>query len=709
MKPFLDRGRHVFRAGLEGIRGGLPYWGSFTLVVLSAVWPFRSVLSYYFTKPDTFQFIHSSRLRSPADLVRILTHPVKSLLHENEVWYRPVNSLSYSLDYALWGLEPFGYHLTDLILHAAVAGLLFCFVYRVHRGDLATAVLAGGLYTFHPLLFDVVPIMAYRHVLLPTVFLLGGMVAFWHHEYGGGGTGARVLSLVCFLLAAGSKETGLLFLPLVALLLVLFGGREGEGWLRRGRRKLRRLAPYVGLALLYVGWWGYVTGWRVFVGGGNTLHRTMLRGSVLQTLRFIVYGGLIRNTPFYFSAVLTPFEPLAVPLQEGVNGILAVPAWYFSGVTSAWIPALPLSFAAALVLWRTGRRAFAPGSSGSPRRMASGAGRLLLGFGLLWLLAFPLCARAVRAVVLHAYEGTTLPWLTAAMESRQKFPVSRYQDRALGYLLTGGVFLCLLGAGVVALLDPDPRRRYSEALRRLTRELRRPRYRPGWFHLGWFLLPGLFFGLTRIAGYDNVYPGVPPLSALTATLLVGSVRGWVRAGKRVFGRTGTEAGMLPAGRALGHGTLAVAAGLLVGLLFLGSPWVNREFERVYGPVQMSHKRYFRALKPALRKLPPGSEVRLLKVPTWFHPDYVRSELPYSGKAAMTWVPHALLVDMMTESDLTLVERTGRGYLAVDPDPKIHLEVREEAAGRYVLEARVSGFSGEPFVTSKREYGTGSGP
>jgi hypothetical protein len=39
--------------------------------------------------------------------------------------YVPLTWISFGLDYVLWGMNPFGYHLTSLLLHVA-AVLLFC-------------------------------------------------------------------------------------------------------------------------------------------------------------------------------------------------------------------------------------------------------------------------------------------------------------------------------------------------------------------------------------------------------------------------------------------------------------------------------------------------------------------------------------------------------------------------------------------------------
>ena len=54
-------------------------------------------------------------------------------LFQNDL-FRPAVNISYAIDYARSGLEPFGYHLTSLLLHMANVVLLFVLV-RVLAGD----------------------------------------------------------------------------------------------------------------------------------------------------------------------------------------------------------------------------------------------------------------------------------------------------------------------------------------------------------------------------------------------------------------------------------------------------------------------------------------------------------------------------------------------------------------------------------------------
>ena len=59
--------------------------------------------------------------------------------------YRPVVTLSYFLDYAIWKLRPFGYHLHNLVLHIFNTLLVYFFVFRL-SADKKVAFLTGLLF-----------------------------------------------------------------------------------------------------------------------------------------------------------------------------------------------------------------------------------------------------------------------------------------------------------------------------------------------------------------------------------------------------------------------------------------------------------------------------------------------------------------------------------------------------------------------------------
>ena len=98
--------------------------------------------------------------------------------------YMPVTWITYGLDYILWGLDPFGYHLTNLALHAANTTLVYVVALRLFRAVWVRALGVGAdslrigaaltalLFGVHPLRVESVVWITERLDLLCGLFYL---------------------------------------------------------------------------------------------------------------------------------------------------------------------------------------------------------------------------------------------------------------------------------------------------------------------------------------------------------------------------------------------------------------------------------------------------------------------------------------------------------------------------------------------------------
>ena len=141
------------------------------------------MLGYFFTAQDATTLIDTGRVRFFRDVLRILNEPLMNgtTLTKVSLFYRPVATLSYSLDYSIWGLDPFGYHLTDLILHILVALAVYLLLLRLTEGKQAVAWLGAVLFTTHPILVESVPAIPRRHDGIAALFLLLSLLLFMKH------------------------------------------------------------------------------------------------------------------------------------------------------------------------------------------------------------------------------------------------------------------------------------------------------------------------------------------------------------------------------------------------------------------------------------------------------------------------------------------------------------------------------------------------
>jgi hypothetical protein len=92
--------------------------------------------------------------------------------------YLPLHLVSYMVDYSLWGLSPFGFHLQSVVLHAVNAVLALWVVRRLF-GSLAIGAITALLYAVHPSQVEAIAWVSIRKDLLSTAFLLLTFSSTW--------------------------------------------------------------------------------------------------------------------------------------------------------------------------------------------------------------------------------------------------------------------------------------------------------------------------------------------------------------------------------------------------------------------------------------------------------------------------------------------------------------------------------------------------
>lgn len=153
---------------------------------------------------------------------------IRGLGLDNLIWmltarmsgnYHPLTWLTLALDYAVWGGSPFGFHLTNVVLHALNAALFFYVAKRLltaaqpqlepARAALAAA-FAALLFGLHPLRVESVAWATERRDVLSGLFYLLAVLAYLKEQ--------RPRSLFYFTLSLLSKAVGVT-LPLALLIL----------------------------------------------------------------------------------------------------------------------------------------------------------------------------------------------------------------------------------------------------------------------------------------------------------------------------------------------------------------------------------------------------------------------------------------------------------------------------------------------------------
>ena len=154
---------------------------------------------------------------------------------EGTPFFRPFTTVTYLLDKRIWGSEPFGYHLTTVLLHLAVCLLLYT-VLAALTGDRLAALLGALFYGIHPLRIEPVALISGRTDLLCGLFLLAAMGFLIRLQRKGSSLAKNLPAWIglfaCFLLSLFSKETSAPFVIFAPILVYAQNRREGRplGW-----------------------------------------------------------------------------------------------------------------------------------------------------------------------------------------------------------------------------------------------------------------------------------------------------------------------------------------------------------------------------------------------------------------------------------------------------------------------------------------------
>ncbi|HTY78743.1 MAG TPA: tetratricopeptide repeat protein [Candidatus Bathyarchaeia archaeon] len=270
----------------------------------------------------------------------------------------PVTWLSFSVDYLVWGMQPSGYHLTNVLLHAANAGLACIVTARLMEAGgvdgtarLVGAAFAALAFALHPLRVESVAWVTERRDVLSTFFFLLAFLAYlrvvrrapaWRHR-------AYWLALGSFVLALGSKSITVT-LPVILIIADIYPLRR---WTGAWRTRLAEKAPFFALSLLA----GVVSMIAVREGGSaSTLADLGIGGRLAITAYSLVFYPWksilpVRLSPLYELPVgLDPLAPVYVASAVGLVALSGAALalrrrapWLLAAWAAYLVMALPIS------------------------------------------------------------------------------------------------------------------------------------------------------------------------------------------------------------------------------------------------------------------------------------------------------------------------------------------------------------------------------
>ena len=222
------------------------------VILLVATAVYGNTLLNGFVYDDEHQILNNPWIRDFGYLPHVFASNVWEFMGNVTNYYRPLMHTIYMIEYHLFGLTPWGFHLVNILLNSGISVLVFLIVARLLRQAVPSAsasslfppFAAALLFATHPIHTEVVAWIAGVPELAFTFFYLVSFYLFvlaeermtWRH----------VLSAGSFFLATLCKETALT-LPIILIVYDLTL-RPAKSSLREC---LRRYVPYVVVVVGY--------------------------------------------------------------------------------------------------------------------------------------------------------------------------------------------------------------------------------------------------------------------------------------------------------------------------------------------------------------------------------------------------------------------------------------------------------------------------
>jgi len=196
-------------------------------------WPFLIIfLASFFLYFQTLFFgytgLDDSLLDQKAEIFSNLGN-IKQILvsdaffSDSKLYYRPILNVSYLFDAQVGKYQPFVFHLSNILLHAISACLVFIFLRQIFKKD-KLALWLSLLFAAHPALAQAIAWIPGRNDILLLISVLASFFAARHFSKTGN-IKAYFSYLVLFFIALLVKETAV-FLPAILIVYWLTIGRS---------------------------------------------------------------------------------------------------------------------------------------------------------------------------------------------------------------------------------------------------------------------------------------------------------------------------------------------------------------------------------------------------------------------------------------------------------------------------------------------------
>ncbi len=225
-------------------------------IVAATFVAYAATLRFGFVYDDTVLILLNKSIRSWSHLPEYFNSHLwnSSYPHLLSNAYRPFLLLWLRMNYFLFGVKPWGWHLSIVLAHVVVTYLVFRLAARL-TGNRWTAAVAGLIFGLHPVHVETIAEAAWADQPLSTLFILAALLAWWRSRDTGRPQVRRegwiVASVALAIAALLSKESSLVIPLLISGLAGIYGltarGEAGDGQAESSRSQRLQAAFLAGI------------------------------------------------------------------------------------------------------------------------------------------------------------------------------------------------------------------------------------------------------------------------------------------------------------------------------------------------------------------------------------------------------------------------------------------------------------------------------
>jgi tetratricopeptide (TPR) repeat protein len=263
------------------------YLVSIALIVVLGFITYGNSLNGEFIRDDISLIRDNVYIKSWSKILMCFSQNIA--VGSGQMWnaYRPLQMVTYMIDYSIWGLNAKGYHLTNTVLHILVALTIYFFI-NIVFGDRLLSLFTSMLFVANPLHTNAVSYISGRADSLSTLLMFICFI-FYIKLIQRKNTGIYIVMLLSYVLALLSRENTLILPAFLLLYHYTF----------KKKIKMPNFVSILSISFVYI------------------LVRTVLLASSLSNITYPT--TLLERIPGFFAAITNYIMLLVLPFNLHAN------------------------------------------------------------------------------------------------------------------------------------------------------------------------------------------------------------------------------------------------------------------------------------------------------------------------------------------------------------------------------------------------------